>query len=714
MTRTLTALLCAGLLLAGTGSAFAQTDADVQVQMAEARRHFEALEYEQTVPALDRVVAALQSRQGDAGRELLAEALELRARSRFGLADADGAKQDFTALLKANPAYSLNAQVSPRVVALFDEAKKLTVTTLNLTVSPANAAVTIDGQRVTPGTIPVLIGDHTIAASRTGYKTDTLPFSAVADTVAQASISLVRTSAVIAVVTAPADVEVLVDGISKGRTTAGPPPAEYAAKATSAGINPADLSGVLMITDVSAGAHRVEFRRACYTNIERRTEINQLDDYVLDPVKLAQAMATVTAQSPQGDTTVFVDGESKGKAPYTGELCEGSHTVELRAPTGRYLRRVDAKAGQRIDVTGALRPAFALVASTQTTLNADLRGAIEKAFEPLRSITVFAPPADQLDAALKTERLPPDWLGYDANRRPFGVSAEVTAAMRRDLSAKLAKTFDAQGIAAVTAPVPSNRSRLVLSLLGAGIAEPDVIEVNLDQQETVANAVAQIDRALSFQLPTIGLHGIDVVDMPGAVVVSVDAGGPAAQAGLQPGDVVVSADAKPVANVAALLAAVATKAAGQSVSLDVKDKAGAAKKVDAKVVMRPRVIGISDQTLLVNRTLVALKARLGEARDPQEQAAVRLNLAAALTRLESWSDARNELQQVTLTDGPGVGTGTVQYLIGLCSARLGNRAEAETAFKAAAASNNLLTEDGPPVKELAEARLAELARGAAR
>ena len=66
-----------------------------------------------------------------------------------------------------------------------------------------------------------------------------------------------------------------------------------------------------------------------------------------------------------------------------------------------------------------------------------------------------------------------------------------------------------------------------------------------------------------------------------------------------------------------------------------------------------------------------------------------------------------------LTDGPGVGTGTVQYLLGLTSARLGNRAEAETALKAAAASNNLLTEDGPPVKELAEARLAELARGPA-
>ncbi len=716
MRNALTSLLCAGLLLAGTGvrPAAAQSDADVQVQMSEARRHFEALEYEQAVPSLDRAVALLQSRQGDESRQLLAEAFELRARSRFGLGDQDGAKQDFVLLLKANPAHVMNGQVSPRVVALFDDAKKLTVTTLNLTVVPANATVMLDGQRIANGTTSVLIGDHTITASRTGYKTDSLSFAAAAGSIAEATLTLARTSAVVAVVTAPADVEVFVDGVSKGRTTMGPPPSEYQAKAAASGISAADLSGVLMVTDLAAGSHRIEFKRPCYTQVERRTEISQLDDYVLDPVKLSPAMATITAQSPQGDTTVYVDGESKGRAPYTGELCEGAHTVELRAPTGRYLRRVDATAGQRIEVTGALRPAFALVASTQTTLNADLRGAIERAFEPLRSVTVFSPPSDRLDAALKAERLPPDWLGYDANRRPFGVSAEVTAAMRRDLSAKLAKTFDAQGIAAVTAPVPTNRSRLVLTLLGAGIAEPDVIEVNLDQQDTVANAVAQIDQALSFLAPTIGLNAIDVVDVAGPVVVSVDAGGPAAQAGLQPGEVLVSADGKPVANVAALAAAVAARTAGQSVALEVKDKTGTQRKVDAKVLMRPRLIGISDQTLFVNRTLVALKARLGEAKDPFEQAAIRLNLAAALTRLESWSDARTELQQVTLTDGPGVGAGTVQYLIGLCSARLGNRAEAETAFKAAAASNNLLTEDGPPVRELAETRLAELARGTGR
>ncbi len=95
-------------------------------------------------------------------------------------------------------------------------------------------------------------------------------------------------------------------------------------------------------------------------------------------------------------------------------------------------------------------------------------------------------------------------------------------------------------------------------------------------------------------------------------------------------------------------------------------------------------------------------------RTPLEESIIRLNLAAALARLQAWSDARTELQKVKLPEGPGVGNGTVQYLLGLCADNLGNRAEAETAFKAAAASESWMTEDGPPVKELAEARLADL------
>jgi predicted negative regulator of RcsB-dependent stress response len=123
---------------------------------------------------------------------------------------------------------------------------------------------------------------------------------------------------------------------------------------------------------------------------------------------------------------------------------------------------------------------------------------------------------------------------------------------------------------------------------------------------------------------------------------------------------------------------------------------------------------MADQTLLVNRILLELRARLASISDPVEEAVIRLNLAAALARVEAWSDARTELQRVKLPDGPGVGNGTVQYLVGLCADKLGNRTEAETAWKAAAASESQLTEDGPSIKELAEAKLAELQRRAGR
>ena len=85
---------------------------------------------------------------------------------------------------------------------------------------------------------------------------------------------------------------------------------------------------------------------------------------------------------------------------------------------------------------------------------------------------------------------------------------------------------------------------------------------------------------------------------------------------------------------------------------------------------------------------------------------LRLNIGIALMRLGNWDDARIELERTALPDGPGVAQGTVQYHLGTCYEKLGRFTDAAQAWKKAAASAALLTEDGPPVKELAEARLA--------
>jgi hypothetical protein len=248
----------------------------------------------------------------------------------------------------------------------------------------------------------------------------------------------------------------------------------------------------------------------------------------------------------------------------------------------------------------------------------------------------------------------------------------------------------------------------VLSLLAAGSGDPDVLDVSLDSPDSIAAAVAQLDRVPAFFKPSAGITAIDVADLSGAMVLAADA--KATAAGVRPGDVVTKVNGQAIADATALATLLAGKKADDDLALELKDRAGAAKKADVKVFMTPRLLGISDQTLLANRMLLAIRARLASQNSASDEAVLRLNLAAALGHVEAWSDARAELQRVKLPDGPGVSNGTVQYLLGVSADRLGNRADAETAYKAAAASEALLTEDGPAVKDLAEARLAELQR----
>ena len=254
MKRVARSLLCATLwmssVLVSRTAAAQAPDAEVQLQVAEARRHFDALEYERAIPAADRAVALLQTRQGDAAKRTLADVLEIRARSRFGIGDGGGVRQDFILLLKADPRHLLSGQVSPRAVTIFDEAKRATVTTLRLTLTPPNATVLLDGTQVdSTGDIFVLVGPHTVSASRLGYDSGSDGFTADPDKINVMALALRRSSAVLSVVTAPADVEVFVDGISRGKTI-GPLPSDFTAKAAAAGITRTDASGVLTLAGV--------------------------------------------------------------------------------------------------------------------------------------------------------------------------------------------------------------------------------------------------------------------------------------------------------------------------------------------------------------------------------------------------------------------------------------------------------------------------------
>src|SRR5688500_19536561 len=165
-----TVVLVAAFIVVSSLAALAQTGdqlSNVKGLVDQARVSFEQLDYENTIKALDSAIGAIEARPTPEARRLLPAAYDMRARAMFGLGKENEARADFTALLKVDPSYVLTGQLSPRILAMFDEVMKTTVTELQLSVSPPDAEVLLNGNRIpAAGTMPIAVGDHTLSISR--------------------------------------------------------------------------------------------------------------------------------------------------------------------------------------------------------------------------------------------------------------------------------------------------------------------------------------------------------------------------------------------------------------------------------------------------------------------------------------------------------------------------------------------------------------------
>jgi membrane-associated protease RseP (regulator of RpoE activity) len=272
-------------------------------------------------------------------------------------------------------------------------------------------------------------------------------------------------------------------------------------------------------------------------------------------------------------------------------------------------------------------------------------------------------------------------------------------------------------VAAVARDPNGDASDMLLILLAPGSAEPDVFKWRLDNPQSIREAVRRLDEVPPLLRSSIGLFPIDVADIDGAVVAAVEAGGSAEAAGIRSGDTIVGAGGAPVTSARQLLSAISLRQAGQPLSLDVRDLAGTARKVDVKPESVPNVLSLADQGLPSNKLAVEYGYRIGNLNNALDETAVRLNLAAVSMRLKNWTDAQRELERVVkiVTDGgvpapvgDAIG-GTAQYLLGISAEAVGDTATAERAWKLAAqARGNLLTENGESLKDLSEQRLNQM------
>src|SRR5687768_14056931 len=482
-------ILAVTLVLALPSVRIAAQQASTEVLFQEARRLFDALDYERSVVALDQAVTALQAAPAtDATKnERLASAYEMRARSKFGLGDPDGAKTDFALLLKLTPNHALSGQVSPRVVALFEETAREAVTTLTVSVTPATATVQVDGVAIPgPGIIKVAIGDHVVSAAQSGYSPATQNITTAAGAPSEVTLTLERVSSVIRVSTTPSDVEVKIDGVAAGKTVPAAP------SATDALAGP---SMPFVVADVATGTRTVILSRPCFVPVTQKVEVDRPNDYTVGPVTLQPATSKIAISANQPGAQVFVDGKDRGVAPVTvPDLCEGDHLVELRTKFGSYSRRVPLRAGSDVSVEATMKPAFALVSTSGGPSQPDVRLIVERAFAGAQTVALIAPGVEDADKALKGNQLSADWLATDASGRPVGASAQIAGPLRKEASTKLAETFRTQGVGSVTMVGPS---KVIIALLGAGSSTPDVLEVSLDNPASLAAAVSRLDGSLS-------------------------------------------------------------------------------------------------------------------------------------------------------------------------------------------------------------------------
>jgi tetratricopeptide (TPR) repeat protein len=684
--------------------------------LTEARQAYDATEYERAQTLLDSVIAGLGNNPTTPEqRQALVAALELRGRTLVNLQNLDAARQDFRRLLLLNPSYLLSEDVGPRVAPIFDEVRKQTVGTVAIVVSPADAQVTLDENRIGADvkSLNLTGGSHMLSAARQGYKPASKQFNVLPGEDSQPiTLELERISSNVSVVTSPADVTVIVNGVARGVTALDP---------EAKGPNGSLMSKPLVITDLPNGRYNLRFERVCFQATERQFDVPNPGDYRVDTVTVSPAVATVNITGSTPGATVFVDDAPRGPAPMLLEnICEGEHTIEVRTAFGRHVRRYKLATGQKEVFQPNLRPAFALISDSGAAVkigDADYRRTAESAFEQSRTVTLFAPEKAAAESALKAENLPVDWLAYDILRKPLGQAASIAEQARGTFAANIARKFGAQGVAAVAREPGSDPSAMLLILLAAGSTEPDVFRWRLDNPDSYRDVVRALDRSPALFRASLGVLAIDVVDVEGVVVAAVDRGSVAEAAGIQTGDTIVAADGSPVRGVAELMISLRSRPDGGKLSLDVRDRAGATKKVDVAIQSVPNIVSIADQDLPANKLLLEYAYRTSTLGSPLDEAAVRLNVAALSLRLKNRAGALAELKRVLdlALDGAAQAAlvdsirGTAQYLSGVAASETGDTPAADAAWRQAAKSQGvfLVEDSNESVKDLAEQRLGQ-------
>jgi tetratricopeptide (TPR) repeat protein len=690
-----------------------------QDQLARAIAEFDGPNQSRSIVLFDDIIGRLEGVQRQSGlpvrgRDILVQAYELRARAYFNLGLQEKASADFRQLVQIKPDYALSKdKVSPKVIDVFNLVKKSLVGYLAVSSKPAGAKVTLvaGGDRKADlgltdfFPLEVLAGDYTVEVAKEGYKSETRTVSIAPRATEALEVELVRTLASTFFITEPAGVEVFVDGELR-LTTAGTLAPDFFELARGKGLEPSRASARTEIGNLSLGSHIIELRRRCYETVRRTIDTSAAQDYDIDPIKMEDSQGSLRLTSDPPGGKIFLNGEAKGLTPAEIEsVCSGRIHLEVKHTAGKFIKDFTLGKDEAVTLDCPIRPSLAFLGSVADTpagerVLADADEKIRENLQKITSLNFIVPPRESVDRVLDSEKV---------TRKALVAGSGVDPDVVRKVTEKLAAALEVQGFLVAVLPEERLQHTAVLYLLAAGNAVAEPGEVTFGEAASYLRFVSKIDHQATVYRPWSGLITVDTLLQEGLPVLRAVPGSPAAQAGIQPGEVVTGADGKAIKATAAVLALVEQKKPKDRLSVDIKGASGS-RTVELTLSQTPQEIPLFEPTLLYNKVMMDLRQQVEGYPGTESAAYAWLNLALCAMHFQDFATAHNHLTKAKaeLPQRPGISQGTALYYMGVALDRLSYRPQAIEAFKAAAAFKDatLFNNDGPSVAPLAARRSA--------
>jgi hypothetical protein len=699
---------------------------------SEAEGLFASVDQPDSIPLFSDIIATLEvfcSRdQCDQEQTvMLTESLAYRARARFNLGEEDAATTDLRRAITIIPELVLPSEVSPRLLQIFDALRSEMVGYLQIAVSPQNAQIRIDGELIDSFVVSqaMLAGTHAITIERPGYQSIQEEIEVPGGDQVLLDRVLERVSAVYELFTRPPGATVSIDGRVIGSTSGSAPP-YFTPSGEAARYRREEFSDALIIENLQPGSHQIEVSLAGYRTFFAPLQVEDLGDYSATVV-LDRAQGTlVLVGLPQG-ASVTVNGEPARPTWPLGqraaELQDAESAPRLTLTPGEYTVSVSA------GTLGVFETTLSLADTQVAEVPISLRAGVTL-------LGVLG--GDRVNARNLTEALTStlsgleDWVLVDKS------ATGVELAEGLDISAPLLREHaDLPGVAVdwvglqAAADRETPGSLYVLGVLSddtwadaadlwvfpaaPGPARPDRLRVSLTDTAAVELFASNFTSPMPFERPWLGALMIDSMAAAGPLVVNVTEAGPAAAAGLQVGDTIVSIAETAVSSVRDANEVFAAATPGTTLAVQVQRSTGTA-ILELNLGTSPAVISPSEPGLVYSLISAALSRRLsgGELSGPRW--VLEMNRAAVLIHTGAWEAALDALRRIEdAPTGPGLGQAAIDYWLGIALSALGpnyNDSAIQLFQRAAAAPDGrLFHNDGPFVAPRARARLEALGAG---